>query len=48
VLDATVTGIESVRPTPFLLFALLGGWKLPLQLIWSAVLGLLLLARGRL
>jgi hypothetical protein len=48
VLDATVTGIESVRPIPFLLFVLLGGWKLPLQLIWSAVLGLLLLARGRL
>lgn len=48
VLDATVTGIESVRQMPFLLFVLLGGWKLPLQLIWSAVLGLLLLARGRL
>jgi hypothetical protein len=27
---------------------LLGGWKLPLQLIWSAALGVLLLVRGRL
>jgi hypothetical protein len=48
VLDATMTGLASVLPLPFLLFALLGGWKLPLQLIWSAALGLLLLSRGRL
>jgi hypothetical protein len=47
-LDATVTGIESARQMPFLLFVLLGGWKLPLQLIWSAALGVLLLVRGRL
>jgi hypothetical protein len=47
-LDAIVTGIESVRSLPFLLFALLGGLKLPLQLVWSAVFGLLLLARARL
>lgn len=47
-LDATVTGIEMVRPLTFAQFALVGAWKLPLQLLWTVVLGLLLLVRGRL
>ncbi len=46
-LDATVTGTEMVRPPPFLLSTLLGAWNLPLRLLWTVILGLLLLARGR-
>jgi hypothetical protein len=47
-LDATVTAIELVRELPFSTFVLLGGWKLPMQLLWTVAVGLHLLARGRL
>ena len=47
-LDAVVTGIEMALSLPFYLFVLIGAWKLPLQLIWTVVIGLVLLARGRL
>jgi hypothetical protein len=47
-LDAVVTGTETALSLPFYVFALVGGWKLPLQVIWTVVVGALLLARGRL
>jgi hypothetical protein len=45
-LDATVAGTEMLRPPPFLVSTLLGAWNLPLQLLWTVILGLLLFTRG--
>ncbi len=45
VLDAIVSGLGD--KLPFLVFALFGGWKLPLALVWTVWLGIVLL-RGQL
>jgi hypothetical protein len=43
--DAFVTGAE--RALPGWMFPVLGGAKLPLQAVWTAVVGIALLRRGR-